>query len=119
MGRSRLVCVFTGFPKVQSIRLRRLFQPPVPDSVDFGIPVLSKLGSVKCFVSRVRGTRIHEKHKQNCCADDSNAFHECCLDTSLSGAGKNNCLLLTKERDGWLLRAQGEPLRRRIRELNK
>ena len=39
MGRSRLVCVFTGFPKVQSIRLRRLFQPPVPDSVDFGIPV--------------------------------------------------------------------------------
>ena len=36
MGRSRLVCVFTGFPKVQSIRLRRLFQPPVPHSVDFG-----------------------------------------------------------------------------------
>jgi hypothetical protein len=37
-----------------------------------------------------------EKHKQNCCADDSNAFHECCLDTSLSATGIINCLLLTK-----------------------
>src|SRR4029077_20633341 len=45
------------------------------------------------WVSKGSGSK---KHKQNCCADDSNAFHECCLDTSLSAARMINCLLLTK-----------------------
>jgi hypothetical protein len=36
-----------------------------------------------------------EEHKQNCCADDSNGFHECCLNASLRAAGMIKCLLLT------------------------
>jgi hypothetical protein len=36
-----------------------------------------------------------EKHKQNCCADDSNGFHECCLNASLRATGTIKCLLLT------------------------
>jgi hypothetical protein len=40
-----------------------------------------------------------EKHKQNCCADDSNAFHESLPRYQLKPAkGMINCLLLTRER---------------------
>jgi O-antigen ligase len=45
-------------------------------------------------VTQGRGS---EKRKQNCCADDSNTFHKCCLDISLRAAGVINCLLLTRE----------------------
>ena len=37
-----------------------------------------------------------EKHKQDCCAYDSNAFHECCLGTSVTVTGMISCLLLTR-----------------------
>jgi hypothetical protein len=38
-----------------------------------------------------------EKHRQNCCADHSNAFHGCCLCISLRAVGMLNCLLLTNQ----------------------
>ena len=56
-------------------------------------PVLFFVLLILLSVTQGRGS---EKHKQNCCADDSNAFHECCLDISLRAAGVINCLLLTR-----------------------
>jgi hypothetical protein len=39
--------VFAGFPHVQSIRLSRLFQPRVPNTVDSGTGLNHKLGDRK------------------------------------------------------------------------
>ncbi len=85
--------VIKGLLARRGLRLASVLLFRLPLFLAFVLLVWIALLVVLLCVGRSSGS---EKHKQNCCADNSNSSHGgCCLYCSLSAAKIISCLLLT------------------------